>query len=321
MKDAFYPNTRAGPEKRKKAMRSLLSSFNTPFALDLALTLARWLPPRLGLPLSRLIADIVSGMQRTDLVQAVRLNQWVLGQGRLSARQLNEAVRNTVRSAACCLYDLYHNLDNLAAVRQRIELTPTVHEMIERVRTGRLGQIIVTPHLSNFDLVTLATASKELNLLLLTFPHPDSGYQRQNQVRSFTGLQVLPTSKTALRRAIEHLRNGGSVITALDRPIPESRYRLRFFGRPAHLPVHHILLALKANVPITVCAVTTQNCGTYTVSASEPIEMQRLPNRQQEITVNAEKVLSVAENFVRQAPQQWRMFYPVWPEAESELPL
>jgi KDO2-lipid IV(A) lauroyltransferase len=39
-----------------------------------------------------------------------------------------------------------------------------------------------------------------------------------------------------------------------------------------------------------------------------------------EIVQNAENVLKVAEGFIRQAPGQWEMTFPVWPEAMNEVP-
>jgi predicted LPLAT superfamily acyltransferase len=36
--------------------------------------------------------------------------------------------------------------------------------------------------------------------------------------------------------------------------------------------------------------------------------------------MNTEMVLKVAEGYIRQAPYQWAMFYPVWPEALNEMP-
>ena len=67
-------------------------------------------------------------------------------------------------------------------------------------------------------------------------------------------------------------------------------------------------------------AAIVQPDGIYHIVASDPIEMQLIPDRENEMILNAEKVLSVAEGFIRQAPHQWAMFYPVWPNAQKELP-
>ncbi len=109
-------------------------------------------------------------------------------------------------------------------------------------------------------------------------------------------------------------------MSGLDRPVSESKYCPRFFGRPAALPVLHVPLALKANVPVVVVGAIRQPNGVYQVQTSEPIFMRRHPDRYTEIMQNAETILDVASGYIRKAPQQWAMFYPVWPDALIETP-
>jgi lauroyl/myristoyl acyltransferase len=47
--------------------------------------------------------------------------------------------------------------------------------------------------------------------------------------------------------------------------------------------------------------------------------MEPYPNPVDEIERNAEAVLKPVENWIRQAPEQWSMFYPVWPDADLQL--
>lgn len=109
-------------------------------------------------------------------------------------------------------------------------------------------------------------------------------------------------------------------MTGLDRPVPVVKHRPRFFGRPASLPVHHVYLALKTHAPIYVVATTMGADGTYRLLVSDPISMCPYPDRKMEMIMNAETVLRVAEGFIRQAPRQWAMTFPVWPEALEQVP-
>ena len=40
----------------------------------------------------------------------------------------------------------------------------------------------------------------------------------------------------------------------------------------------------------------------------------------QEIVSNAEAVLEVLEGVILRAPDQWAMFYPVWPDVMDKVP-
>jgi len=116
------------------------------------------------------------------------------------------------------------------------------------------------------------------------------------------------------------LKSGGTLLTAVDRPMPESKYKFRFFDHPASLPVHHIQMALNANVPIIVFAIILKPDNRIHFSASELIEMRHYPSRRDRIVKNAEYVLSIVEDFISLAPNQWAMFHPVWPDLLETVP-
>jgi KDO2-lipid IV(A) lauroyltransferase len=210
-------------------------------------------------------------------------------------------------------------------MQRLIVFSRQAEEMIVRTQRdpvsqhGSTGIVIVGIHLSNFDLVMQAAGALGLSVQVLSAAQPGSGYRWQNELRRQRGLEITPASITAVRQAVERLRSGGSVLTGIDRPIFDSKHRPRFFGRPACLPVHHIYLALKAKAPIYLFASILSSDGVYRISASDPIKMRPYSDRETELLRNAEAVLEVAESFIRQAPQQWSMFFPVWPEALKEL--
>jgi KDO2-lipid IV(A) lauroyltransferase len=122
----------------------------------------------------------------------------------------------------------------------------------------------------------------------------------------------------ALRRATDVLNAGGAVLTGVDRPIADSKYRPSFFGQPVSLPVFHVRLALKLGLPITVVACQAQPDGNYQILASDPIPMQPNPDLVTETVRNAEAVLRVIQEWIRLTPEQWAMFYPVWPEINGQ---
>jgi len=141
------------------------------------------------------------------------------------------------------------------------------------------------------------------------------------EMRKKTGMNLVPASFSALRQAIRYLQQGGVVMTGIDRPIPEPKCRPRFFGRPADLPVHHVYLAAKAHVPVMVMVTIRLAGGKNHILTSDPIEMESHPDANMEMLRNAEKVLSIGEDFIRQAPNQWSVPLPVWPEVLDQTPV
>lgn len=291
---------------------------NSRVGVRLPLWLGRVTPPSLGHRLAELIADRISSRANWDLVQAVRANQLVVGGTQLPARALDDRVRQTFRHTARCLYDYYHHLNNGTALDQLIAWEPDADRLLNALSDGGETAIIVGPHMSNFDFVARAIAMRGVRLTALSFSQPGSGYRWQNQMRRESGIDVLPASMVSLRRAVRHLHAGGTVITGLDRPLPGSRYRPHFFDRPAALSAMHVFLALKTGAPIYVLAAVMRSDGVYAIKSSQPIRMVSRPDRHAQIVHNAERVLAAAEDFIRLAPYQWSMFYPVWPEALQE---
>lgn len=293
---------------------------NSRFGVGLALTLSRSIPARAGYSIVRHVADWISRRKKWDLVQAARLNQWVVSGRCLSAAELDEVVEATFRHTARCLFDLYHNLHDREAAERMIEFTPEIDTVIQSSQESRQRLVVVGVHMSNFDMVAQAAALRGLRAQAISVERPNKGYQWQNQLREMSGLEITPASKSALRRANQRLKNNGVVLTGLERPLPGSKYHPLFFGRPSPLPVAHIQLALKTHSPVVVAAAIMRTDGIYTIQASNPIELRSYPDRNTEIIANAERILEIAEDFIRQAPYQWSMFFPVWPDLRSEVP-
>ena len=48
--------------------------------------------------------------------------------------------------------------------------------------------------------------------------------------------------------------------------------------------------------------------------------MERKADRYSEIMVNAENILKISQQIISQVPEQWAMYYPVWPDLVDQVP-
>jgi len=293
---------------------------NSRLGVGFTLTFARLLPPKVGYRFANFIADRISSRPHLNLIQSARINQWVVNGEDLTKEQLDKAVSETMRHTARCLYDTYHYFKDEEAISRLVVLSSSARERLTEVTDSKEGAIIVGLHLSNFDFVGQAVSGTELEALALAFPQPTGGYRWQNEIRRNSGMQIVPTSLDSMRKARKVLKDGGIVLTAIDRPLAESNYPIRFFGRKAFLPLHHIALALKTGAPIHVVAVIMNSDGKYEVVYSDPVTMEYGGDRTGDMIRNGEMVMSIAEEYIRLAPNQWSMYYPVWPKVQDSLP-
>jgi lauroyl/myristoyl acyltransferase len=293
---------------------------NNPAAIKVAAFIAQTTPSRLGYSIAKSAAWWISSRRNSELGRAVRSNQWVATGEKSSSHLLDQAVQTVFRNSARSIYDLYHYFNDAGMVGQMYSIEPSFQTVYNRPEFDRCGLVVAGLHMVGFDLGLQWLCRNQFKPLVLTIPNPQGSRRMEFETRQKTGMNLVPGSFTGLRQAIRHLQQGGVVVTGIDRPVPESEPRPCFFGRPAALPIHHIYLALKAHVPIVVAATRLEENGKYHIHASPPIEMDSYPNRADERLMNAEKVLAVAEEFIRPAPQQWLIFQPVWPEIINDIP-
>ena len=293
---------------------------NSSLSLRLVSLLAQCLPPRVGHKIAYSLAEQIAHQRNSKLVQAIRANQWVVNDEALEGDTLDKLVRATLRHSARSLFDLYHYSHDFEATRRLIVFDASFDGLARRTEFADRGLMIAGMHLSSFDLILQWLARDGLRPLVLTIPDPTGGRRMEYEIRKRTGMNLVPASVGALRKALKQLQKGGMVLTGIDRPIEKPEVMPRFFGRPAALPIHHIYLAIKARVPIVITAPYRQADEKYHVFASEPIEMDSCPNLKEALLQNAEKVLAIAEMFIRQAPQQWSVPLPVWPQIVNQVP-
>lgn len=278
--------------------------------------LAQAIPPRVGHAVGDMIAGWLASCRDSQLIKAVRANQQTVNDGCLAPVALDDAVHSVLHYSARAQYDLYHYVQNRAAIEEIYHFDAACDIFLHRQQFEKRGLILAALHTPGWDLGLRWLCRDKLSFrpVVLTIPHPEGGRQLEFEGREHMGMEMIPGSVHGLRRAIRYLRQGGFVLTGVDRPVPGTEPKPRFFGQRASLPVHHIYIALKAHVPIVVETCCLGEDGSYSVHASPPIEMDECHDREQELLVNAEKVLAAAEDFIRKAPRQWLMYQPVWPE-------
>jgi phosphatidylinositol dimannoside acyltransferase len=288
----------------------------------LALQISRFLTPAMGLSFSRFVAGRISLNRELPLVRAICANRWVISGERLEGAGLDRAVRENLEHIARSYYTLFHYLDHPAELQEQVEFNPSIEALIARSQEKKYGVVVAGVHLSNFDLVLQASAWRGLRGLALTLPDDTEikeAVEWQHAFRRQSGLELLPASLPNFRQAVRRLQAGETVLTGIDRPVESAKCYPAFFGRPAHVPIHHIHLALAARVPVMVFAALQRPDGIYQILASEEIKLRPYTDRRVELVCNAERVLEVAASYIRQAPGQWSITLPAWPEILPEL--
>jgi len=284
--------------------------------IRLCMFLGRITPRRVGWKLAGLIGTMLGTNRSNAMVRAIRANQWVIHDLTLSEDALDQVPKIIFRSAAKCLFDYFHFLFRVEKLKEIVNYSPQAEAVFERIRDHK-PCVLVCPHLSNFDLMGYALALKGLDVQVLSFPNPNATYKMQNRLRKSFGNNITPMSLSAFRQARMRLRNGGTILTGLDRPMPDKhheKYRPVFFGHETNLPVTYVRMALEADAPVFIMAAASHPKGKYYLESSDPIWMKPAEDLETEILTNANRVLRHGEELIIKYADQWAMFYPIWPQ-------
>ncbi len=278
------------------------------------------LPPLAGYRLAEGIARWLASQKHLAMVQAIRLNQWVLHRGDLTPTELDEAVFHVIRQIALAFYDLFRDLKAPRRMQARMRYSPEADLLIENSLKRSMGVVVAGIHCAGFDYVLHAASLRGLKGLALSLPNPDQAVEWQHQLRQGSGVEVLPASLKNLRLTITRLRQGEVVMTGVDRPMEEVKFEPLFFGHPAKLPVHYVQLALNAEVPVVIMTGVRAQDGTYQVISSEYMTFEKSHDHRKDILENARRILSITESILSKYPEHWAIHQPVWPQLFSEVP-
>jgi KDO2-lipid IV(A) lauroyltransferase len=287
---------------------------NHEYGIRTGLAVARLLPRSISYRLARFLAGRIARRDQ-PWVRAVRSNQWVVSGEQASASELDTAVQKVFEYRACSIVDLYHSIHVRERILEAVEFDASAMQMIERSQKGEEGLVLVVPHTGNYELAGLAAAIRGGVGAALTNPEQPGGYKYHDKIRRDYGIQAMPASISTFKVAAQALREGRFVATGIDRPLPDAGHRPRFFGRPTAVPVHYVVLAMKANVPMMLAHTHRRSDGRQVVSASDPIPVENYGDRRTTIAANAERMLQMCEEIIKRDPYQWAMFFSVWPEA------
>ncbi len=297
--------------------KGILRFINSAFGMGSALAIGSLLPERLGRAIAGVAARGMALRKTSTVYRAVRSNLR-LALPNENPRQLEEKTRQVFVNQAAFLFDFYHNLRRPQKVRALVCFSPGFEQVLHDCMRERSATIFVAPHIGPIDLAGYAIALFGLPVQILSYPNLNNAYRWQNLLRKQQGLNITPISPAALTQARELLQRNGTVLTGLDRPNPGCGYAPRFFGHPAEVPVFYVKLALKVHACVRVVVIHKDAFGKYMMECSEAIEMEAGGDAREEILSNAERVIAAGEVFISRYPDQWSMFYPLWPAGTSE---
>jgi lauroyl/myristoyl acyltransferase/predicted exporter len=192
---------------------------------------------------------------------------------------------------------------------------------LEHLRAARArgrGVLLVTPHLGNWELGAPLLAAQGVPLLVITLAEPGRGLtelRRASRARHGIETLVIGEDPFAFIEVIRRLEAGAVVALLLDRPPPSGAVAVTLFGRPFHASVAAAELARAAGCAVVPVCVWREKDGYVAQALPEvPYDRRALGDRAGRIAFTGE-ILRALEPLIRQHPEQWFHFVPIWPRS------
>ena len=225
-------------------------------------------------------------------------------------------VRRTARHAFGNYFKMFADFMLMYSLKPdeiRRMVRPDGRERLDRALAEGKGAIVVTAHVSNWDILAAASAVYGYPISAVTNELPSGGLNELVIAsRERIGMKMIRLGPGSLRQIIRALGRNELVALASDLYSGDRGVRVPFFNRPAVFPSGPAAIALKTGAPILPVWARRRPDNLYIAEIEEPIEVSRTGDTTRDIQVTTERIVQFFERIIRREPDQWLVFLPVW---------
>jgi len=190
-------------------------------------------------------------------------------------------------------------------------------EALNRVLERGRGAVIVCMHFGNWDLGAGAAAARgyPLTVVAETFSDPRLDAMVQG-ARARLGMNLVRMEKAG-PSLLRTLKNNGLLALLIDRSVPGDGVKVTFFGEEVEVPAGPARLALRTGATVVPTAFPRVHPGRpeVTTLCDFGIETVVTGDDEHDVKQLTQAIMSSHERFIREYPDQWYMFRPMWARA------
>jgi KDO2-lipid IV(A) lauroyltransferase len=235
-----------------------------------------------------------------------------------SERQVEEVLQGMWNNLGR-VFGEYVHLKNigLSGPDCRIELLGREH--VERLNEDGMGGILVSGHMGNWELLSLASAQCGMPLLNL-YRTANNPYVEKllGQIRGMVGGVHHPKSIGGVRALIQGLKNDRHVGMLMDQKYNEG-ILVPFLGHGAMTTNAPAELAIRFNVPLVPARVERMSGAYFRVTVLPPIPLPDSGNLEIDKRCLTGEINKLFSSWIRDKPEQWLWLHRRWPEADKRI--
>jgi lauroyl/myristoyl acyltransferase len=272
--------------------------------------LSRLLPVWLTYAISDVFAPLVFALWREKREYAGQNMARVLGRP-VDDREVQRLAVRSFKNYGKYLIDMLR-LEGIpgAELERRVRIKGWEH--FEQARDNSTGLIFVGGHIGNSDLAAAVLAGKGYPVNVIAEPlEPPRWDALVQSAREAAGLKVIPMGSHAIR-FVRVLKANEILAFLIDRPVDEDGVRITFFGRETWVPGGAAALALRSGASL-MGAYIVRSGHSYVADISPAIPPPSTGDPRRDLESFTQAIFDWLERVIRQHPDQWFMFRPMWP--------
>ncbi len=243
---------------------------------------------------------VVNNLRRVldaDAVDGVILDQWARRSFRAYARYWVEGAQLGTTSPI--------------EVEQRT-LVQGFEHLVEGMAAGK-GVILALPHVGSWEYggAFLATQDMPMTAVAERIDPPEL-FEFMVEQRAAMGLTIVPLDGSSGSSIISTLKRGGLVGLLSDRDLAGNGIDVEFFGEKTTMPAGPATLALRTGAALTTAVVYSGPGADHRAVVEPPLDTARYGSLRSDVARLTQEIATRFEGMIRQAPEQWHLFQPLW---------
>lgn len=279
---------------------------------------AVWLAPRLpeqfGFWFFARLGDLAFLVNQNGRAAYQKNLRHVIGTDKSQA-EYNHITRKAFQNSLKNYFDLFrgHALTE-AQVYAQLESVEGLEHLDNAIALGK-GIAGGSAHFGNFNMFVHLTAVHLHKQHEVVVPverlKPAAVFEIVTRQRAAQGIELVPAD-AAGRVLLKKLRAGAILGLAIDLDPTHTGPKVNFFDAPAQLPDGAAVLAVKFDAPLILAFNRRLDNNKCAVVIEPPLELERTGDLQRDARAAVEKIAARMEYWIRQYPEQWILFTPVW---------
>lgn len=189
---------------------------------------------------------------------------------------------------------------------------------IEAARSRGKGVLLVTGHLGNWELGAMLLARHGLPLTVITLEEPSSELTRwRDRCRQRLGIKTIPVGPGHAFEFVEMihtLRRNEVIAMLIDRPYAGTGTPVDFLGQRTAFSHAPAMLWQHTDAAVIPAFVLQKAGGRYVSFADPMLPLERTRDPRESICANTQRLARHFESIIRQHPEQWFNYVPIWSE-------